>query len=121
MGETWQLVLSNILPVVAGGAVGWFSRRQKNKADMKTKEAENQRLLKAQEADKNQMIVDLYQEALSDLKKRYDEKFGELHEEIEALRKNVELWKTKYRDLKKAFDEYRERREKPNTTPGGGE
>ena len=51
--------------------------------------------------------MDLYQDALDDLKKRYDEKFIELEDEIKLLRTNLETEKKKYTTLKKSFENYR--------------
>ena len=61
-----------------------------------------------------QHIVDMYQEALTDLKNRYDSKFLELEKEIQLLRENLDLWKGKYRTLKKEFDDYRKQHEAKN-------
>lgn len=110
MIETIQQYLGEFITALVAGFGGWFFQRKQKHAE-----------LEALRANNYQKIVDLYQEALADLKKTYDGKFKDLHNEVELLRKNVELWKNKYRDLKKAFDEYREKREKPNMTPGNGE
>ncbi|WP_438710868.1 hypothetical protein ACSTS3_19715 [Aquimarina muelleri] len=67
--------------------------------------------LKSKETENDKSVVDLYQEALDDLKKRYDEKFDELGSELKTLKTNLDLWKGKYRTLKKEFDEYREKHE----------
>lgn len=99
----------NVISIVVGGFFGWFFQRKQKHAE-----------LEALKSNNLQKIVDMYQEALTDLKVRYEDRFNELHKEIESLRKNVEVWKNKYRDLKKAFDEYREKREKANTTSGDG-
>jgi hypothetical protein len=56
-----------------------------------------------------QSVIDLYQEALSDLKIRYDEKFTDIESEVDALKKNLDLWKGKYRSLKSEFESYKQK------------
>ncbi len=91
-----------------GGLSLWGYERTKRKQEVQATETQHQ-----------QQIVDLYQEALSDLKVRYDEKFNDLKKdyntkfneleiEIKSLRTNLELWKNKYRRLKEEFNLYRE-------------
>lgn len=92
--------IGEIITAIAGlGA--WSFERNKRKQE-----------LKKQETETNQSVVDLYQEALDDLKKRYDVKFSDLDLEIKLLKDNLNLWKGKYRTLKKEFDEYRKHHEK---------
>ncbi|HIB37987.1 hypothetical protein [Mesonia sp.] len=88
--------LGELATALIAGFCGWLFQRKQKHAE-----------LEALKADNGQKIIDLYQESLDDLKKRYEERFTELHREVELLRKNVELWKNKYRDLKKEFDLYR--------------
>ena len=85
----------------AGGMFTAWTERKKRRQEFVKAETQNQ-----------QQVVDLYQEALDDLKKRYDEKFSELETEIKQLRTNLDLWKSKYRDLKKEFDTYKKDHEK---------
>lgn len=100
MMELLKPYIGEIITALAGlGA--WSFERNKRKQELKKGETEN-----------NQSVMDLYQEALDDLKKRYDEKFLELENDIKKLRDNVNLWKAKYASLKKAFDEYRSKHEK---------
>lgn len=87
--------LPEIITVLAG-AGAWGYERKKRHAEIKKHETEN-----------NKGIMDLYQEALDDLKNRYDEKFTELEKEIETLRKNLNAEKQKYQQLKKAFETYK--------------
>lgn len=92
--------IGEIITAIAGlGA--WGFERAKRKQELKKSETET-----------NQSVVDLYQEALDDLKKRYDEKFTDLETEIKSLKDNLNLWKGKYRSLKKEFDEYKKKHEK---------
>ena len=62
---------------------------------------------KQRKINEHQSVVDLYQEALDDLKKRYDVKFTDLEVDIKNLKANLNLWKKKYQTLKQEFDEYR--------------
>ncbi|WP_299627756.1 hypothetical protein [uncultured Tenacibaculum sp.] len=80
----------------AGGMFTAWTERKKRRQELVKAETQNQ-----------QQVVDLYQEALDDLKKRYDEKFNELETEIKQLRTNLDLWKSKYRDLKNEFEVYK--------------
>ena len=91
--------IGEIITFLAGlGA--WGYERKKRKQELMGKETSNQ-----------QQVVDLYQEALDDLKKRYDEKFADLEAEMKRLKKHSAIDKGKYRELKKEFDEYRKRHE----------
>lgn len=90
-----QQILDALIPAAVGGGAGWLFHREKSKS--------------IEIANKGEIIV-IYKEALDDLKARYEEKFEELQKEIDLLRRNVELWKGKYRDLKKEFEAYKQRR-----------
>ncbi|MGY0426004.1 MAG: hypothetical protein ACWIPI_04125 [Polaribacter sp.] len=81
----------------------WFFDRKKRANQYVQLVAE----LKSKETENDKSVVDLYQEALDDLKKRYDVKFDELGTELKTLKTNLDLWKGKYRTLKKEFDDYR--------------
>ena len=78
------------------GASAWGYERNKRKADLKKADTEN-----------NKSIMDLYQEALDDLKKRYDEKFSDLEAEISVLRQNLKDSELRYDKLKKEFTAYK--------------
>lgn len=106
------------LSVVLGGLAGWIFERQRKRAE-----------LKSIQADSSQKIVDLYQEALDDLKVRYEEKFEftevqynlktanlikgfeerhqHLEQKLEKMIKEQEMWKKKYTELKREFENYR--------------
>lgn len=90
--------IDSVLPYLfgAGGFFSWYSERKKRKQEIARAETQNQ-----------QQVVDLYQEALDDLKKRYDEKFSELESEIGQLRTNLDLWKSRYKTLKQEFENYK--------------
>lgn len=79
-----------------GGISAWGYERNKRKLEIKKSETEN-----------NKSIMDLYQEALDDLKNRYDNKFAEIQEEMQVLRTRLEEERIKYASLKKAFDTYK--------------
>lgn len=87
--------ITEILTAVAGISA-WLFERKKRKQEIQATNDVHQ-----------QHIVDLYQEALTDLKNRYDQKFVELDKEIQLLRKNLDLWKDKYRNLKSEFETYK--------------
>ena len=117
-------ILNALMLIVTG--TFWIDAKKK-KAELKQLNAN----AKGSEADATGKLMDLYQEALDDLKRRYEERikdiqaqhddklaelekkfnerFAELEEEIKRLRSNLELWKNKYRKLKEAFDKYREK------------
>ncbi len=97
--------LGKLITGLVAGFLGWLFQRKQKHAELERMRAE----LQSVKADGSQKIVDLYQEALDDIKTRYDIKFKELHNELAQLRRNVELWKTKYRDLKKEFVQYKEK------------
>lgn len=78
------------------GLSAWGYERNKRRLDLKESETNN-----------NKSIMDLYQEALDDLKKRYDEKFADLEKEIETLRKSLNKEKQKYSTLKMEFETYK--------------
>ena len=102
MKEIIQQYIGEILTFLAGlGA--WGYERKKRKQELRSARLSNQ----ANETSNQQQVVELYQEALDDLKLRYDEKFADLEAEIKRLEKNLDLWKNKYRSLKAEFDNYR--------------
>jgi len=130
-----EIILSHIVEIFSGLALlvsgGFWIDAKKKKAELKSMQAN----AKAADADATQKIVDLYQDTIDDLEKRYKARYtdleifykerlenmkkeirrevenelNELREEIKSLRTNLELWKTKYRKLKEAFDDYRQK------------
>lgn len=107
-----ELFQDNLIQILTGtnltAVIVWIFDRKKRSNQYSQLVAE----LKAKETNNDKSVVDLYQEALDDLKKRYDEKFIELEKDIKKLRDNVNLWKGKYASLKKEFDDYRAKHEK---------
>ena len=109
-----------LIAIVSGLIGGSLIERKRKKIEVKQADA-----------DATGKIMDLYQEALDDLKKRYEERekdmqaqyddklaklenkfnerFAKMEDLIKKLRSNLELWKNKYRKLKEAFDQYREK------------
>ena len=84
------------IPVIVtflSGAGAWGYERNKRKADLKKADTEN-----------NKSIMDLYQEALDDLKKRYDADLKELSEKYDAKFSEMEA---RYNKLKKSFEDYK--------------
>lgn len=84
--------IPEIITFIAG-ASAWGYERNKRKQELKQAETQN-----------NKSIMDLYQEALNDLKNRYDSDIKELEARYELRFNEME---TKYNRLKKAFDEYK--------------
>lgn len=118
-----QYIIENLnmfLGSLLSGASVYFFERYRRRAELKSLQADNA-----------QKIVDLYQEAMDDLKIRYDEKFTnarddynekttnliknfedrhqQLEKKFEHLQREHDNWKKKYTALKKEFEEYRER------------
>jgi hypothetical protein len=79
-----------------GGATAWGYERNKRNQEIKASETQN-----------NKSIMDLYQEALDDLKARYDLKFSELQSEIKDLQMKLITRENEYIKLKKEFDDYK--------------
>jgi len=90
------------------GLFAWLNERKKRHQELDAARTQN-----------IQAVVDLYQDAIADLRKNYDstikemkenyaEKFESLDKDIKALRENVNLWKGKYTKLKNEFEKYRE-------------
>jgi len=113
-----ELIIQNIPVIISsiGGLSIWYYERTKRRQELKKSEQH----IQATETAHQQQIVDLYQEALTDLKTRYDEKFKDLkadysqkfedlQTEIKSLRTNLELWKTKYKNLKSEFEGYKKK------------
>ena len=75
--------ITEILTAIAGVSAWLFERKKRHQEIQSTNDKHQQH------------IVDMYQEALTDLKTRYDSKFLELESELQLLRKNLDLWKGK--------------------------
>lgn len=92
--------IGEAVAALIGGFVMWWPTRKKS------------------QIDNQQAIVDLYQETLTDLKQRYEEKFQDLKatfdtrlekvmEEVKDLKRQLDEWQRKYYNLKQAFDKYK--------------
>lgn len=77
------------------GAGAWGYERNKRKQDLKKAETDN---------DKS--IMNLYQEALNDLKVRYDSDLKELETKYDEKFRDMEL---RYNRLKKSFEDYKKK------------
>ena len=77
------------------GAGAWGYERNKRKQDLKKAETDN---------DKS--IMNLYQEALNDLKVRYDSDLKELEAKYDEKFRDMEL---RYNRLKKSFEDYKKK------------
>ena len=109
MKSFFQKYIAEFLTALIGAFAGWFFERKRKRAEVNAAKADNQ-----------QKIMDLYQEALDDLEERYEKRFAflkaeqeahfqTLQAEIKALKKNLELWKKKYRLLKEELERYKEK------------
>jgi hypothetical protein len=96
--ELVKIIKENVPVIITfiTGVSAWFYERNKRKIDLKFSETQN-----------NKSIMDLYQEALDDLKTRYDLKFSELQIEIKELQVKLQSRENDYIKLKKEFNEYK--------------
>ncbi|MCH4824303.1 hypothetical protein ML462_14095 [Gramella lutea] len=108
------IFLTALITGGVGGFFGWFYERKRKKVEVDNLEAEGSKA----KADYSKSIIDLYQEALTDLKNQYearylflkneyDLKFENQNLKIEKLTKDQEMWRNKYTALKKEFDAYK--------------
>ena len=101
-------ILTFITTTIAGlGA--WNYERTKRRADLKSRDVELSKLkieLNKSKTDNDKSIVSLYQDALNDLKIRYDNDIKELEEKFSKKFDEMEL---RYNRLKKSFDDYKKR------------
>jgi len=98
MNNIFGFVQDNVLTIssIIAGFGAWGYERSKRKIDIKESQTQH-----------DVSIVNLYQNALDDLKNRYDEKFEDLEIEIKILREELKGEKAKNNSLKKAFETYR--------------
>jgi len=99
MFETIKPYIPEIL-IALGGIGSWGYERNKRRQELRKAEQE----LKLSETENNKSIMDLYQEALNDLKKRYDSDLKELEAKYDEKFKMMEV---KYNKLKKSFEDYK--------------
>ena len=93
-----EYITENIPAILTflAGIGAWGYERTKRKQELKASETSN-----------NKSIMDLYQEALDDLKQRYDLKFNELELDITVLQDNLKESELRYDKLKKEFTTYK--------------
>jgi len=114
MIEFFKPFFGELLVLVLGSFLGWFFERKRKKQEVKNLKVEGNKA----EADYSKSMLDIYQDALSDLKNRYEEKFDFLKKEydlqftnlnlrMEKMKKDQEMWKNRYNSLKSEFDNYK--------------
>ncbi|MFV8280565.1 hypothetical protein ACNKXS_03420 [Christiangramia marina] len=114
MIEILKPYLGELLVLIIGSLLGWFVERKRKKVEVRNLTVEGNKA----EADYSKSMLDIYQDALTDLKDRYEEKFCFLKKEydlqftnlnlrMERLKKDQEMWKNRYSKLKREFEDYR--------------
>lgn len=116
MIEIIRPYIGEIVVGAAMGFIGWFFERKRKQVEVKNLAVEGNKM----EADYSKSIMDMYQEALTDLKNRYEErysflkneydlKFENLNLQLDKMKRDQEMWKNKYTSLKKEFDVYKQK------------
>jgi adenylosuccinate synthase len=99
-------IITFITTTIAGiGA--WNYERNKRRVDLKNRDLELAKLkseLEKSQTDNDKNIIELYQDALNDLKARYDNDIKELEE---RFAKKFDEMEARYNRLKKSFDDYK--------------
>ncbi|MEO2064500.1 MAG: hypothetical protein ABGW97_16070 [Christiangramia sp.] len=114
--EYLGIFLTALITGGVGGFFGWFFERKRKKVEVKNLAVEGEK----GKADYLQAIMDSYQDALTDLRVRYEERYEFMKNEydlkfenqnlkIDKLKKDQEMWKNKYNSLKKEFDAYKKK------------
>ena len=91
--ENW-LTLTTLI----SGLSAWYYERNKRVQELKSAELNN-----------SEKIIEMYQEALDDLGKRFEMRIEVLEKDIIRLNSEVLDWKGKYSSLKKQFEDYRKK------------
>ena len=65
--------------------------------------------VKSAELNNSEKIIEMYQQALDDLDKRFEMRIDTLEKDIVRLNSEVSDWKGKYNSLKKQFDDYKKK------------
>ena len=97
------------ITTTVGGLFAWKHERKKRQNDQKNAEIELSKLvseLERSKTDNDKNIIELYQQALNDLKKRYDSDIKELEE---RFGKKFDELEVRYNRLKKSFEEYKKK------------
>lgn len=80
------------------GVITWYTSKRKRDVELSAKVVEIERL----KSENSQRIMDQYQEALDDLKKRYDERFEYLKNEYRIRHEDIK------RDYERKFQRLKE-------------
>ncbi len=95
--DNWMTITTAI-----SGATAWFYERNKRHQDVKAAELNN-----------SEKIIEMYQMSLDDLGKRFEMRIEILEQDIIRLNEEVAEWKGKYNTLKKQFEDYKKKTNKP--------
>lgn len=110
MTELLALLQDKIIELILGasGLFVWWKDRSKIKTELDRLKLENESLKlenETKKADKDVKVIDLYQEALDDLKKRFDERVDELKkrydERVAEIQKRSD---ERYIEMQKQYD-----------------
>jgi len=93
LSENWVTVTT-----LFSGIGAWYYERNKRVQDVKSAELNN-----------SEKIIEMYQQALDDLDKRFEMRIDTLEKDIVRLNSEVSDWKGKYNSLKKQFDDYKKK------------
>ena len=93
LSDNWITITTAV-----SGAVAWVYERNKRHQEVKATELSN-----------SEKIIEMYQEALDDLGKRFEMRIEVLEKDIIRLNSEVLDWKGKYSSLKKQFEDYRKK------------
>ena len=94
--------IGSFVAAISSGFAGWFFTRKKSKVDIKQKDAEISKL----KADQSKVIVDSYQDALTDLKTRYEDRQKYMEAEYERRHEDLKLdYERKFELIKREKDE----------------
>ena len=91
--ENW-LTLTTLI----SGLSAWYYERNKRVQELKSAELNN-----------SEKIIEMYQQALDDLGKRFETRIEILEKDIVKLNSEVLDWKGKYSSLKKQFEDYKKK------------
>lgn len=91
--ENWLTITT-----LFSGLGAWYYERNKRVQDVKTAELNN-----------SEKIIEMYQEALDDLGKRFEIRIEGLEKDVIRLNQEVLEWKGKYNSLKKQFEDYKKK------------
>jgi len=96
LSENWVTITT-----LFSGIAAWYYERNKRVQDIKAAELNN-----------SEKIIEMYQQALDDLGKRFEIRIEVLEKDIIRLNSEVLDWKGKYSSLKKQFEDYRKKHQK---------